>query len=99
MKELGTSTPIEKSGYLLPWDKDNDSPCMIMIEDVRFIPVFSDEEKLNAHLEFTKYKCTVSTKMITDVDDFLESVQPYRIALNPRATERNTTRFTEIKKL
>lgn len=98
MKQLSeTSKQIEKSGYLLPWNADDDCLCMIEIEGIPFIPVFSDEDKLNAHLKFTNYAYHVSTKLITDTDEFMESVSPYRVALDPRPTERNTTRFTEIR--
>lgn len=91
------SKPIAKSGYLLPWDADAEQPCMILIEDVQFIAVFTDEEKMQKHLELVKYKCKVTTKLINDTDEFLDSVQPIRVALNPWLTERFTTRFTEIK--
>lgn len=91
-------TPIESSGYLLPWNKAENQPCLILIEDAVFVPIFSDKEKLDAHLEFTKYKFEVSIKQIDNTDEFVDSVTPhYRVALNPRPTERNTTRFTELK--
>jgi len=97
MKQLGETTkPIKQAGYLLPWDKENEQPCMIMIENVRFIPVFSDKDKLDAHIQFTNYGFKPTIKEITDTDDFLDSVQPFRVALDPRPTERNTTRFTEL---
>jgi hypothetical protein len=82
----------------LPWNKTDEQPCFILIEDVEFIPLFSTEEKLNEHLNFIKYKFETSTKMITDMDDFLDSISPYRVALDPYTTERFTTRFIEIKK-
>jgi hypothetical protein len=91
------SKPIKKSGYMLPWDADAEQPCLILIEDVEFIAVFSDEVKLHEHLELMKYKCKVTIKLIHDTDEFLDSVQPFRVALNPWITERFTTRFTEIK--
>jgi hypothetical protein len=99
MKQLSeTSTPLKNSGYLLPWNSDENFPCLINIESIPFIPLFSDEEKIKAHLEFTKYSYNVTIKFVTDTDDFLESVQSsYRVALDPRPTERNTTRFTELK--
>lgn len=97
MKKLEIkSDPVKPSGYLMPWDKAMEQPCFIMIEDVVFIPVFSDEEKLNTHLNFIKYNIETSIKVITDVDEFLNSVQPCRVALNPINTEQGTTRFTEL---
>lgn len=90
------SKPIKSEGYLLPWDKSMDQPAFIEISGVIFIPLFSDEEKLNKHLEFTKYGFEVGIKKVIDTDDFLDSVKPYRVALDARPTERGTTRFTEI---
>jgi hypothetical protein len=98
MKQLSEdSKPIQPSGYLLPWNKRDEQPCFIAIEGVEFIPVFSTEEKLNKHLDIVGYNFEVSIKMINDTDEFMDSVQPYRVALDLWHTERNTTRFTEIK--
>jgi hypothetical protein len=97
MEKVNEQSPeIQKSGYLLPWDAEANQPCMILIENIIFIPVFSDEEKLNEHLDFVQYKHPTTKKLVTDTDDFLKSVHPYRVALNPRNTERGTTRFTEL---
>lgn len=98
MKELNEeSKPIQPSGYLLPWNPGTEQPCMITIEDVDFIPVFSDKAKIDAHFEFTNYGFKPTIKIINNTNEFLSDVKPYRIALDPRPTERNTTRFTEIK--
>lgn len=97
MKKLDIkSEPIKAEGYLLPWNPSEEQPCFIQIENTIFIPLFSDEEKLQMHLEFVDYQHETSVKIITDTDDFLDSVKPYRVALNPRITIKGTTRFTEI---
>ena len=90
--------PVKESGYLLPWRKDIEQPCLILIENIEFIAVFSTKEKLDAHLERCKYSVETSIKQIDNTDEFLESVLPfYRVALDPYPTERMTTRFTELK--
>lgn len=98
MKQLHIkSKPIKSEGYLLPWNTSEEQPLCIMIEDIMFIPVFSNREKYDEHMDRMGYRMETKIKQITDTDEFLESVQPYRVALDPRPTEYNTTRFTELK--
>jgi len=99
MKELDKeSPPIKVSGYLLPWDKTANQPCRIEIENTEFIAVFSSMDKLEEHLLWCAYGFEVSVKQIDDTDEFLDSVIPFcRVALDPHATEKMTTRWTELK--
>lgn len=97
MKQLNpTGKEVEQSGYILPWNTSNDVPALIYIENTLFIPVFSTPEKYNEHIDFIKYPFEVGAKRITNTDGFIESIQPYRVALDPHSTDRGTTRFTEI---
>jgi hypothetical protein len=99
MKQLNIhSKPIKQEGYLLPWNKETENPCLIDLEGVTFVPVFSTKKKLDEHLAITDYKHEVSIKRIDDTDEFLESVLPYyRVMLDPWVTEYSTTRFTELR--
>jgi hypothetical protein len=102
----GTVRPIDLTGCFFPARPSGrigipDQPCYMEMPDVPntvFLPIFSDVDDLKKAMELIgieEYKI----KHVDDGKEFTESVLGTgicRIMLNPRRTERGTTRWTEV---
>ena len=84
------------AGFLLPWRMDIEQPVILTLDGADFVPVFSTEDKLHTAMGL----CGIDhyrVKQIEDHAEFLVSVAgSVRVMADPWATERGTTRFTEI---
>lgn len=87
---------VDLTGKLLPcWHTGQ--PVLVVLEDDTFLPLFTDVERLHAHMKSSG----VQGYKVMHVDhgpSFLASViGQVRVMLDPWFTDRGTTRFTEVK--
>jgi hypothetical protein len=86
-------------GLLLGLYEDDNQPMLFTLEGQLFIPLFTTPEKYE---EAKRTACAnirrpIKLKVITDHNEFLDSIpDTIRIMVDPWATDRGTTRWTEI---
>ncbi len=86
------------TGMFFPAYLDDDQPCLVVLEGVHFLPIFSTVEKLQEQLPIINPLAPTKVKQITDGRECLESVLGYglRVMLDPYVTDHGTTRWTEV---
>jgi len=89
------------NGLLLGLFEDDNQPLLFTLEGQLFIPLFTTKEKYETAKQTAcaNIQRPIKLKVITDHDEFLDSIPTtIRIMVDPWATDRGTTRWTEIKR-
>lgn len=93
MKRLSNLYNTSTIGNLIPYQESQ--PITVLVENIKFIPIFTCIEKLESCMNFLNIK-DYTIKEIKNSIDFLNSTIPhYRIARDLHIVNGNT-RFTEI---
>lgn len=85
------------TGYLLPiYDEDELSiaPVLFEIDGVKYITLFSTEEKLREACVKGNVTDPYRIKQITDGREFFSSIVGYSVIVDPWINESGNTRFT-----